>query len=169
MPSDVLEQARFVFDTVKLLQSRVLRCHASLHADSGNAGQLPDLTIPQMSALRTIRDLGQTTIRDLAEALHVSAPSASVMVDRLVEMGMVTRQQSQVDRREVVVRPSPGGEEALAIVERHILESIVELLDGVGPEYAEMWCTVYARIRDVIAKEATAGVKSGPNQKSEST
>jgi len=46
-----------------------------------------ELTSPQMTALMTVRERGQVTIKELAEGLGVSAPSASVMVDRLVEMG----------------------------------------------------------------------------------
>ena len=42
-----------------------------------------------MNLLMAVRERGTTTVRELAEAMHVSAPSISAMVDRLVDVGVV--------------------------------------------------------------------------------
>lgn len=167
MNADVFEQARYVFDTVRMLQSRMASRHAELNLCCGKVGAMQELTIPQMHMLNKIRDLGGATIKDLAVALHVSAPSASAMVERLVEMGVATREQSQVDRREVVVRLSPEGEHTLSVMEKQLLESIVELLKGVGPVHAQMWCDVYERIREVLIQEQV-GIERGTGREVES-
>lgn len=160
MDSDVFEQARYLFDTVRMLKTRVCASHAALSSCTSKSGEVHELTIPQMDMLHRIRESGSATIKELAESLSVSAPSASTMVERLVEMGVATREQSRVDRREVVVRVAPAGEHTLAVLEKRILESFVELLHGIGPEYAQMWCDVYKRIREVLQEEQ-AGRRSG--------
>ncbi|MCL4691802.1 MAG: MarR family transcriptional regulator [Candidatus Hydrogenedentes bacterium] len=153
MNADVIEQARYLFDTVRMLQARMCARHSTVNGFVGKDGHAQDLTIPQMHMLYKIRELDSATIRDLAESLYVSAPSASAMVERLVEMGVVTREQSRVDRREVIVRVAPAGEHTLETLEKHILESFVDILNGIGPEHAQMWCDVYARIREVLSEE----------------
>ncbi len=164
MNADVFEQARYLFDTVRMLQARMCARHSSANGCMGKDGHVQDLTIPQMHMLHKIRELGGATIKDLAESLYVSAPSASAMVERLVEMGVVTREQSRVDRREVVVRVSPAGEHTLEALERHILESFVDILKGIGPDHAQMWCDVYARIREVLSEEQGRGASESAAQ-----
>ncbi len=148
----ILEQARFVHETVNLLKRRVA-ARTVLTQPGCDGGPGLELTWPQMNMLIAVRERGQVTIKELAEALEVSASSASTMVDRLVEMGPLTREQSRVDRRTVVVQLSPEAETAIDRCEAGILDCIVELLEKVGPEYAEKWCDVYAKIREVLTEE----------------
>jgi DNA-binding MarR family transcriptional regulator len=51
---------------------------------------------------------GPCSIGGLAEAVGVSAPAASQLVDRLVEHGMVERRHDERDRRKVLVDYVPG-------------------------------------------------------------
>lgn len=108
--------------------------------------------MPQIEAMMAIHDRGQVTIKELARALDVSAPSASSMVDRLVDVGALTREQSKLDRREVVVRLSPDAVEHMDAMERHILQSIVVMIEKIGPEYARMWCEVYEKLREAVGE-----------------
>jgi DNA-binding MarR family transcriptional regulator len=100
---------------------------------------------------------GSPSLKELAHALDVSAPSASTMVDRLVEMRMLTRETSRVDRREVVVTLSAEGRSMAARMEEEILESLGEILQKLGTEYADLWCRVFAEIRTVLADEEDSG------------
>jgi len=168
MNPDVYEQASYLFETVRMLQARMCARHAGLNACTGKGGETLELTIPQMHMLHKIRELGGATIKELAESLYVSAPSASAMVERLVEMGAATREQSRIDRREVIVRVATAGEHTLDVLERQILESFVELLEGVGPQFAQMWCDVYERIREVLNQEQNRRHGNGASQEVES-
>ncbi|GMV99935.1 MAG: hypothetical protein AMXMBFR84_10740 [Candidatus Hydrogenedentota bacterium] len=155
MQNDVREQARDLLRTIRLIKARITSRNlnrASCCCGSGSEDAL-ELTIPQLNMLAAVRDRGQVTIKDLAEALEVSAPSASTMVDRLVDIGAVTREQSQVDRREVVVQLTEMGDNAVHATESLILEFIVDLLEKAGPETARMWCTVYDRIGKILEDE----------------
>lgn len=149
MMQEPIEQARFIHNAIRLLQHRYLPRALARRAQSSSC---LDLTISQFNALNTIRFLGQASIKELAEALTVSAPSASAMVDRLVELGAVTREPSQTDRREVVVRLTPEGERTAAQTEEFVLSEIAALITRIGPRYAQMWCEVYQRIAEVVSE-----------------
>lgn len=157
-PEETLEQARTIHRTVRMIQHRVVR-RAGLASREGEEG--PDLcamlTFPQFNMLMVLRDIGETTIKDLAEALQVSAPSASTMVDRLVDLGVVDRSQSQVDRRTVLVRLKAPGETAIAQFEEYVLQGLSQLLERLGPEMAETWCSIYRRIGDLLQEESSQG------------
>lgn len=70
------------------------------------------------------------TVGELAERLQVQHHSAVGLVDRLAGEGMVSREPSEDDRRQVLIRLTAGGEELLgklASVHR-------EQLRRIGPE-----------------------------------
>lgn len=50
---------------------------------------------------------GPMSAGDLAKAVGISPGSATVMIDRLVALGHVSRQPNPSDRRGVLVRPEP--------------------------------------------------------------
>ena len=149
--SSTLDQARFIYDTIQVIRSRIIERHiAAARSDS------PDLTIPQMNTLRMIKKQASTSIKDLAGALGVSAPSASVMVERLVEMALVSREQSHSDRREVVITLTHDGLSVVNRMECVLLGAFSELLERIGAEYAQKWCEVYERIQQVLMEEDSA-------------
>ena len=79
------------------------------------------------------------------------------MVDRLVEFGMATRRNSDVDRREVRVAMTDEGEKTVAVLEGELLESLAEIMNKIGPEYAQRWSDVYERIQHYLDEESNMG------------
>lgn len=154
LPETDIERARLIYETIRLLRAHIGARRAASYSGRRNGPPCLELTLPQINALMVIQDRQEVTITQLARALHVSAPSASTMVDRLVEMGLVTREHGSADRREVRVRIAPGAIEELEEAERQFLRVIIEILDRVGPECARQWCEVYARIREVLLEDA---------------
>ncbi|MGH7196775.1 MAG: MarR family transcriptional regulator [Candidatus Saccharimonadales bacterium] len=57
-----------------------------------------DLTPPQVSALYAIKQ-GGTTMGEVAQKLHCDASNATGIIDRLVTQRLVTRTESEQDRR----------------------------------------------------------------------
>jgi DNA-binding MarR family transcriptional regulator len=87
-----------------LLASRVL---VSVAARSrAGAG---DVTLPQYRALVLLAGRGPQNVAALAEALAVNPSTVTRLCDRLEAKGLVARQQSPSDRREVVLRLSRRG------------------------------------------------------------
>ncbi len=160
---DFLGQAEEILLTVRMLQQGMARRY-ELRRKSGD-GEWPfcsDLTLPQFHALNEVMRCDCMAIKELAEALQVSPPSASAMVDRLVDMDLVLREHDTTDRRVVNVRLSERGREAVETLRRDFLEAVSELLERLGPAYAKQWCEVYQRIRELLAEEMPWAKSNGP-------
>ncbi|HET9014747.1 MAG TPA: MarR family transcriptional regulator [Thermomicrobiaceae bacterium] len=70
-----------------------------------------DLTMAQLKTLLTLVRRGPSPIGQVAEALGVSLPNASHLVDRLVHAGFVERAEDPADRRRTLARLTPAGDE----------------------------------------------------------
>ena len=73
-----------------------------------------EFTLKQLRGLFTIAFEGAPTVGQLAELLGTGQPSASALVERLVQAGLVERIQDPSDRRRILVRLSPDGQETVA-------------------------------------------------------
>jgi DNA-binding MarR family transcriptional regulator len=146
------ELARVINRTEHLLHHQHMkRLFVEVDPDS-----MPVLTPQQVHMLMTVREHGQMTIKQLTHALHVKAPAVSTMVERLVEMGILTRKDNPADRREVLVRVSPRDESQIQEMERRHLQLTVELFDKIGMKYARAWADLCRRIQEVLAEEDTS-------------
>lgn len=73
------------------------------------------LTFPQLIALHVLKARGAHTVSDLALKTRLSIAAASHLVERLVRLGLVSRAESEADRRRKEVALSASG---LRLVER---------------------------------------------------
>jgi DNA-binding MarR family transcriptional regulator len=81
----------------------------ALHAATEPTWLQLDLTMGQLKALFVLADEA-LTVGGLAEALRIGKPAASILVERLVQLGLVTRAEDVADRRRTLVRLTPEGE-----------------------------------------------------------
>ena len=87
----------------------------------------------QLHVLGVLRDAGPIAVSTLASRLAISPPSASAMVDRMVDSGLVGRARSEEDRRMVTVWVTPEGEAALEEAtggRRGMLQRVLGQLDA---------------------------------------
>src|SRR5437899_1835799 len=68
-----------------------------------------DLSMAQIKVIFTLHYTGDYTINRLAERLNIGAPTASHLVEKLVQAGFVTRTDSTTDRRVVEVHLTDQG------------------------------------------------------------
>ena len=101
-------------DQVMRLQDELIHHRALL-----DAGPWLDLNMstPQLKALLLISEEEAIRMRELARKLGGSFSNATVLVDRLVERGLVERMMEPQDRRVVLVRATQGG--------RNLIEQLV--------------------------------------------
>ncbi|TMJ07669.1 MAG: MarR family transcriptional regulator [Bacillati bacterium ANGP1] len=70
-----------------------------------------ELTMSQMKGLRTLAYHGPATVSLIAETLRIGLPTASQLVDRLVQAGLAERAEDPSDRRRILVRLSKKGQQ----------------------------------------------------------
>ncbi len=147
---ETLERAKYIMETGKLIHDRVSQVFAGHVAGQRKKKELYELSVPQLHALKATRKKGEVSITELSDILGVSPPSASAMVDRLVEKGILARERDHHDRRKVMVRIPPEAIEDIEKIEQKILSSFVELVEKLGPETALKWCEVMAQVKEVL-------------------
>jgi MarR family transcriptional regulator, organic hydroperoxide resistance regulator len=70
-----------------------------------------ELTFAQARALFMLSARKELTVSQLAKLLGVGNPTASILVQQLVERELVTRSEQTTDRRHTIIRLSPKGAE----------------------------------------------------------
>ncbi len=74
----------------------------------------PDLSSRQYAILMTIYlDLPPHTVRGLAEKLRVTKPVITRALDTMGKLGLVTRERDALDRRNVVIKRTVAGAQAV--------------------------------------------------------
>jgi MarR family transcriptional regulator, organic hydroperoxide resistance regulator len=117
-----------VVAAVDAVQAWLERRKRAVARDMHGCGQSPG----QLHLLGLLNELGPTTVSHLAALLGTAPPSASAMVDRMVDTGLVVRERNEDDRRVVTVSLSPGGKDALEAAlggRREMLERVLSQLD----------------------------------------
>jgi DNA-binding MarR family transcriptional regulator len=93
------------------------------------------LTPAQSEALRIVADHGPLALKELGDMLVCdSGTSPSRIVDKLVAAGLVHRQPSEQDRRQIRLTVSPQGRERaaqVAAIEDQLYAAIDAAMDGV--------------------------------------
>lgn len=157
---NVTKQARYIFGVAKMLRHHVF---SSLARVEGEKRMCPDsdLSMAQMNLVLAVRSRGEMALTELAETLGVSPPSVSVMVERLVERGLLIRERATRDRRKVVIQVSPDAEHRIAEMEERMIATFVDLLEELGPDTAGKWHQVLEQVEQVLLRrQPEHGMKS---------
>jgi len=145
-----LEQARFIAKVGRRLKDHIFSVQSAVR-NGQPACPGEELSMAQVQMLMTLHTREESTISNLAEQLKVSPPSASCMVDRLEDKGLLYRERSTEDRRKVVVRLSEPAATQVKRMEAAVFAAFLDLVEKVGPETAEKWCEVLERVDQVLS------------------
>ena len=83
-----------------------------------------NLTISQLKALVILDARGSHTVSLIASRLGIGRPSASILVEQLVQLNLVAREEDRVDRRRSLVSLTTTG--------REFMERLYHLYDPLG-------------------------------------
>jgi DNA-binding MarR family transcriptional regulator len=146
---EILDSARNIFMTGRMIHDEVQRITTAACISEGES-KLGELSAPQMNMIMMIRVREKVSVKDLASLLGVSPPSVSIMVDRLVEKGLLTRSRCETDRRRVVIQVSSEAIEDITVVEKKVLDAFVKIVEALGPETTRKWCEVLQKIKTIL-------------------
>jgi DNA-binding MarR family transcriptional regulator len=103
-------------------KQELVRAIAGLNADlerrmaaSGSDAwmDLQNITVKQLKVMLILSQQRTVTVTALAERLHVHISTVTGILDRLVQQGLVKREEDPADRRHVVSHLTPDGERVL--------------------------------------------------------
>ncbi|MEE8440536.1 MAG: MarR family transcriptional regulator [Spirochaetia bacterium] len=86
--------------------------HRSMHGFLIYAKQ-NNLSMSQLGALLHLRQIGSCAVSDISEDLGVTNAAVSQMLDRLVQNGLVLREEDPKDRRAKRIELTPRGRQVM--------------------------------------------------------
>src|SRR5512133_1995891 len=90
-----------------------------------------EVTLPQYRALVVLASRGPQRVVDISAELRVNSSTGTRMCERLVRKGLVRRQRSDSDRREVRLTLTASGEYLVEEVTRRRRSELVRIVDTV--------------------------------------
>ena len=93
-----------------------------------------EVTLTQYRSLVVLASRGPQGAAALAEAVAVTPPTASRLVDRLVSKGLVRRRTDRHDRRQVRIGLTEAGRQLVDLVTERRRAEIAQLLTSIDPE-----------------------------------
>jgi DNA-binding MarR family transcriptional regulator len=129
MPQRLQERADYLVSLMprlgKSLHTRVSQCKFSL---------THDLTEGQMALLFFLGENGPANMRELARMGQVAMSTMTEIVDRMVKLKLVSREQDKKDRRSIRVRATPAGRRAFKAKFNNAREIFRQLLASLSEQ-----------------------------------
>ncbi|WP_191966644.1 MarR family transcriptional regulator [Microbacterium testaceum] len=115
---------------------------------------LETVTLPQWRVLALVHRVERVRQVDIAEAMDVSAPTVTRMIERLVTKGLLTRATSAQNRRESeITLTTPGRQLVMDALERR-MDAVSALLDSLDVEEQQ----ALARAAELITSRLEAEI-----------
>lgn len=119
------DERNVVIEEILQLQRTVAR---AVGASSSQIWMGLDLSMAQLKTLMTLYDGDALPIGQIAEILGVGQPTASHLVDRLVQSALVERTEDALDRRRTLAALSPQGAALVAQLREVRIEALHSLI-----------------------------------------
>ncbi len=114
-----------------------------------------ELTLPLLSMLSLVEHQGAMTIGELGASLDYSLANASLLVDKLVCQGYVTRVENARDRRHKQVQLKPKGQALLAELRGTRADHVAQQLRLLPPDLLTRTIELLRTITDELPPPAT--------------
>ncbi len=107
---------------------------AALNRSAGPELLSLDITMGQFKAMATLTMNGPQPVGELGRLLGISEPAASLLVDKLEELGLAVRERDPQDRRRTLVTATPAAEELAGRLRQGRREHILAWLGALTDE-----------------------------------
>jgi len=115
---------------------------AEFHAELARLG----VPVSTWRILATLSPDEPATIGELSKSCLAKQPTMTRQVERLEAQGLVVRENSQVDRRQVMVRLTEDGRRSAKKLTALAKDHEVQVTEGYGPEDIAYFKTFFAEI-----------------------
>lgn len=120
------------------------------------------LSVSQVRMMRAVWRLTMVNpegvmLRELAETLSLSNSAVSVMVENMVQRGVLERIQSPADRRKVMIRISDTGMGKIREYDDFLNKFVAEFFTAVNPDEANGFTAVLEKFVKHLQNKKTGG------------
>jgi DNA-binding MarR family transcriptional regulator len=115
-----------------------------------------DITMPQTKIMLVLYLQGSTRMSDIASGLDITMPTATSLVERLVEKNYALRETLPEDRRVVLCRLSEAGKDAISQIWQSSRSKAKELLEVIDTSKLEL----FAEVIKAMHESAMAKIKA---------
>ena len=117
--------------------------------------QFGNLTSRQVGVLITVKELCNNypegiSLSQLTRKIGITAPSASCMVDTLVQKGFLNRERCPDDRRSVLIKLAPDIRRKFEICDQAVLDAMSKLTENIDESIIKRWHKIMIKLRQVI-------------------
>jgi DNA-binding MarR family transcriptional regulator len=137
-----------VRDAQSALYHRMLRVHKPEWIDL-------DLSMGQLKTLMTVASDGPITITALADTLGVGKPAASILADRLVQLGYAFRAEDPRDRRRTYVSSTTAGNTLVTQLRQGTSDRFARWLEAMAPDDLDALARGLQALADAIGRATT--------------
>ncbi len=123
------------------------------------------VSMAQLHIMFTLQRSGEMTMSHLADVLNVSLSNATGLIDRLEERGYIARDRVATDRRIVLVRVTPAGEQMLGEVDALSDDLMRSVLGRLPASQLRGVANAFSALREAV----DSTVQSMPNRHAAST
>lgn len=146
-----------VSEILKLLPGLSKVLSQSMPEDARREG----VSVAQVRVLVHLSEYGPQTMGALAEGLRITTPSATGLINPLVEMGYVFRERSDRDRRVVTVGLSAHASELAEMILAQQRRDVEEALSGMDPVAQTNFLEGLTRLAETFGAKAEGGRRGG--------
>jgi len=141
--SNLDEITPLLFSILRLIQSHLV------HANKSNE----EISSPvQWHTLHFIKDRKNPLMKDLADHLSITPPSATSLIDGLVESKMLKRDFDKHDRRAVRLVITAKGDKAIQKGFNHMSEQIKKIFACLDKKEQKQLISIYKKILNSLTK-----------------
>lgn len=138
----------------------------------GQAGELHSrrmirasgLTMPQTLVLIAIRDLERPTVGRISQAVSLSPPTVTTILNRLEERELVRRGRAVDDRRQIMLSLTEAGRGALLAAPSLLPETFVRRFGALAPWEQSLLLSSLQRLAAMMAEAVAETQTSGAGE-----
>ena len=120
-----------------------------------------DLTVAQLRVLLVLQSLGPSRMSSIAALIGVTLPTATGVVDNLVRKELINRENDPQDRRLVICRLAPSGQELINKLWMSGRFQMENLLEGLTLEQLEKAREVARMLLENINRKKARAIING--------
>jgi len=138
-----------IMDYRQLAQEHLANIHLP-----GKRWQTDFSRIPSNDFILLYIELRQEVLpKDISNAMGVSTARVAVALNELAEKGLITREIDDGDRRRIIVKLTPKGQEFSAEQKQKFIDGIACFFTKLGEHDAKEFVRIMGRIAEIVRKD----------------